>query len=204
MTNGWIQGGAAFLHKNKAPVYLDIYTPIALLNVICEISGCVFGNRPTPVLNPLTGDSQSARNPIRSSIDGLPTRDNEVKTDPRNPTNPNWHRECIRYHRKKNNAGRPIRKRGPCRYIRALQQRHNGAKLRPKIDGQLGNAIGSNKVVSHGAPLSAKLYAIGLDASINGYDNALPGEIKQTPHDTYERGEFEDRKMANRLWRNRI
>ena len=40
----------------------------------------------------------------------------------------------------------------------------------------------------------AQLFAKYLDAMINGYDNALPGEIKQTQSETYGEMDSEHQK----------
>ena len=82
-----------------------------------------------------------------------------------------------------------------------LKQGHNGTQLRHKIDGELGKEVPNTKGVAQGGPLSAQLFTIYFGAMLNGYGNALPGEIKQTKHETYERNEFGERKMANRRWR---
>ena len=73
----------------------------------------------------------------------------------------------------------------PWSYIRALQQGRNGTQLIPKLEGELGKEIGSNKGVSQGSPLRARPFTIYVDALTYGYDNSLPGEIKQTQHGAY-------------------
>ena len=86
--------------------------------------------------------------------------------------------------------GHPIRKRTALE-IYHIVTRKNGTHRRPRIDGQLGKAIDSNKGVSQGGPLSAHLFAIYSDAVLNDYDNAIPAEVKQMKPDTYERNESE-------------
>ena len=77
----------------------------------------------------------------------------------------------------------------------------NVTQLRPKIDGELGNAINDNKGVFRGIPMSAKLFAIYFGAVIRDDDNAYPDEIRQTQSATYEGNEFEERTITTHLWR---
>ena len=51
---------SSLFYANRAPVKLDNYRPIAILNVIYEISACVFWNRLTHQLNLLTDVAQAA------------------------------------------------------------------------------------------------------------------------------------------------
>ena len=50
--------------------------------------------------------------------------------------------------------------------------------------------------------LIAQPFVIYFDSMIQDYDNALPDIIKQPQPETYEGGEFEERKVATHLWRH--
>ena len=172
------------IYTHKAPLNLDIYRPVALLNVICEIWERVFGNRLTPLLSLLTGGAQADYKPNRSTLDVISQIENGVKQSKTNQLiliDPSKAFGCI---------ARWIlwdilyeKKEMPWRYIIYLQQGHMGTQLRPKLDGQIGAKI-SNKGVSQGSPLSAQLFTIYFGAMLQEYDNSLHGQIRQTQQET--------------------
>ena len=144
--------------------------------MIYRIWECIFGNRLTPQLNLLTGESQTAYKPHRSTLGVLSQIENDVKQRKTN--------QLMLIDLSKAFGGIEIKSSGqfstkglPRRYIRALQQGHNGKQLRPKLDGQLGEKI-NNKGVPQGIPLSAQLFVIYFDSMLPDYDNALPDNIK--------------------------
>ena len=79
MNNEWIQCIVAFIRKNKDPINLDDYRPVALLNAIYKIWACVVGNRLTPLLNLLTDEAQTAYKPRRSEIGAISQIENDVE-----------------------------------------------------------------------------------------------------------------------------
>ena len=77
MYNEWIRRIVTFRRKNKDPVNHDNYRHIALLNMICKIWACIFGNRLESILNLLAGDAHAAYRPNRSTIDVISLIEND-------------------------------------------------------------------------------------------------------------------------------
>ena len=149
--------------------------------------------------NPLTGAAQTAYAPDRPTLDVLTLIEIDVKQGAANQL------ILIDLSISRDIIGGIIRtalyeKGIPWAYIPSLQQGHKGTQLRPKIYGQLGKEVGSNRGASQGIPPIDQPFTIHFDAMPYYYANALHGEIKQTQPETYESNEFEERKMDNKLW----
>ena len=175
MNNEWIHWIVTQLRKNEAPLLLVNYRPITLRNIIYNIWAGGLGGRRTPILNLLTDEAQTEYKTDQCVPDYLSFIGNEVG-------NARQTYMCV----SKvfdidgwDTLGHTIRKMGPWRYTRGLQQGRNGAHLRRKVDGQLANDT-DNKGVAQWIPISAKLFKIYFDAMMNGYGKATPEDIRQT------------------------
>ena len=169
--------------------------------MICEIWACVFGGRLSPLVNLLTDEAQTAYKPNRSTLDVLSQIENGAKQSKTNQLMLIDLANAIGFIERGILSPTLYETGTPRTYIRAQQPGHTGTQLRHKLDGQLGGEINNNKGVSQGIPLSAQLFAIYFNAALQEYDNASPGEIKQTQQETYERTEFGERKVTTHLWR---
>lgn len=54
-------------------------------------------------------------------------------------------------------------------YIRSIHHVRDGAKIRPKADGELGGAMNNNKCAFRGIPLFAQIVTVYLDAVLGEY-----------------------------------
>ena len=87
MNNEWIRGIVTPIRRNKGPLSLGNYRPVAPLNMIYVIWSRIVGNIPTPLKNLLTDEAQTEYTTNRSPLDVISLIGNEVKKQNK-PTRP--------------------------------------------------------------------------------------------------------------------
>ena len=145
MNNEWLHGIATFLRRNKGPLNLDNYRPIAQHSMIYKIRECALGNRLTPLLNLLTDEEKAAYKTNRSTVDVVALIEYGAKRIIKKKFAIMGISKAFGGISKSIIRAILYGKGAPWRCVRALRKGHNGTKIRPKIVGRLGGILASTK-----------------------------------------------------------